>query len=106
MPNITITHEEVDDAKRNVLEQVTAVFSSGAWAVTPARRPEVEGFVVTHIPTGTHAWPNPKHGTSTKAPMSAAISKCKELRDIWDKPTQTFTDVVRTKIAAAVGVAC
>lgn len=106
MPNVTITHAELDNEKRNIIETVPSVFCTTAWAVTPSRRPEITGFVVTHVPTGTQAWPNPAAGQQVKSSMTEAITKCKELRDVWDKPTQVFPDVTRTRIAALVGAAC
>lgn len=106
MPNVTITHVELDNENRNILETVPSVFCTTAWAVTPSRRPEITGFTITHIPTGTLAWPNPAKGQQVKTAMAEAIAKCKELRDIWDAGTQTFPDVIRTRIAAAVGAAC
>ena len=91
MPKVDIRHEDR-------YETVTAIAVFGPWAITPSRRPETPGLVVTHVPSGTQAWPN-----RACAPilLPEAIAMAKKLQSVWNSDSN-MPDTIRLQIKGMV----
>lgn len=100
MAQVSIMLEVLNSSGKYEAKKVPAFHVSGPWAVTTSVDPQMSGFVVTHTPTGSRAWPN----APMRVSLPEAIAMAEKLATIWADGGE-LPGPVRTHLAAVCGAA-